>query len=115
MVEAMSQPDSEGGCKAELAQYLREGEDANRRTLFDVDRLAGATKHSAVRVLPVLVLSLLMELLPLWFTKLMESMESDSELEELQDEPLPMESLLRSGLNRRYLNFILAFDKSRQV
>ena len=66
-------------------------------------------------VLLVLVLSLLMELLPLWFTKLMESMESDSELEELQDEPLPMESLLRSGLNRRYLNFILVFDKSRQV
>ena len=63
-------------------------------------------------VLLVLVLSLLMEL---WFTKFMESMESDSELEELQDEPLPMESLLRSGLNRRYLNFILVFDKSRQV
>jgi hypothetical protein len=38
-------------------------------------------------VLLVLVLSLLMELLPLWFTQLMESMESDSELEELQDEP----------------------------
>jgi hypothetical protein len=35
-------------------------------------------------------------------------MESDSELEELQDEPLPMESLLRCGLNRRYLNFILS-------
>ena len=67
-------------------------------------------------VLPVLVMSLLMELLPLWFTKLMESMESDSELEELQDEPLPMESLLRSGLNRRYLNFILvstSLDKFR--
>ena len=65
-------------------------------------------------VLPVLVMSLLMELLPLWFTKLMESMESDSELEELQDEP--MESLLRSGLNRRYLNFILvstSLDKFR--
>ena len=64
-------------------------------------------------VLLVLVLSLLMEL---WFTKLMESMESDSELEELQDEPLPMESLLRSGLNRRYLNFILvstSLDKFR--
>ena len=67
-------------------------------------------------VLPVLVMSLLMELLPLWFTKLMESMESDSELEELQDEPLPMESLLLSGLNRRYLNFILvstSLDKFR--
>ena len=67
-------------------------------------------------VLPVLVMSLLMELLPLWFAELMESAESDSKLEELQDEPLPMESLLRSGLNRRYLNFILVWislDKFR--
>ena len=67
-------------------------------------------------VLPVLVMSLLMELLPLWFTKLMESMESDSELEELQDEPLPMESLLHSGLNQQYFNFILvstSLDKFR--
>ena len=46
----------------------------------------------------------------------MESMESDSELEELQDDPLLKESLLRSGLNRRYLNFILvstSLDKFR--
>ena len=53
----------------------------------------------------VLVLSLLMELLPLWLTKLMESMESDSQLEELQDELLPMKLLLRPGHNWWNLNF----------
>ena len=54
-----------------------------------------------------------MELLPLWFTNLMES---DSELEELQDEPLRMTLLLRSGLNWRNFNFIFqhrSLDKLR--
>ena len=41
----------------------------------------------------------------LLFTKLLMSV-SDSELEELQEEPPPMESLLRSGRNRLYLNFM---------
>ena len=60
-------------------------------------------------VLLVLVLSLLMELLLLWFTKLMESRESDSELEELQDEPHPMKLLLHSGLNLLTFNFIFNY------
>ena len=66
-----------------------------------------------LQILLVLVHTVIIES---WFTKLIESIESDSELEELQDEPLPMESLLRSGLNRRYLNFILvstSLDKFR--
>ena len=60
-------------------------------------------------LLVLLVLSLLMELLLLWFTKLMESRESDSELEELQDEPHPMKLLLHSGLNLLTFNFIFNY------
>ena len=53
-----------------------------------------------LQILLVLVHTVIIEL---WFTKLIESIESDSELEELQDEPLPMKLLLRSGLNWRDL------------
>ena len=56
-----------------------------------------------LQILLVLVHTVIIEL---WFTKLIESIESDSELEELQDEPLPMKLLLRSGLNWRDFNFI---------
>ena len=46
----------------------------------------------------------------LLFTKLLMSV-SDSELEELQEDPPPIESLLRSGRNRLYLNFMTENSK----